>query len=365
MPNSSESRFLSVMHEELLAFRSVGQVRTFAPGTTIFSAGDPGEGFFVVESGHVRITAAAGDQDVRLLATIGPGDFFGEMAVLDGAPRSATATAEDETKTLFLGRDEFLKLLSEQPRFTLNLIGEFSARMRTLNQRYLDEIIQAERLATVGRLARATVHDFKTPLSIISLAADLVARPSATEEVREKARGSINKQVLRMNAMLQELIEFTRTGRTTFMPITVDYATFVRGQISDLGSELEERGVKLVAAASPPVVEVAIDPHRLPRLMHNLVNNAVDAMGHEGGTITLSFEVRGHEVMTEVTDTGPGIAPEVASRLFQPFATHGKAHGTGLGLSICKRIVEDHGGRIWARSEPGRGATFGFTLPLV
>jgi signal transduction histidine kinase len=55
----------------------------------------------------------------------------------------------------------------------------------------------------------------------------------------------------------------------------------------------------------------------------------------------------------------------VAERLFQPFATHGKAHGTGLGLSICRRIAEDHGGRIWARSAPGQGATFGFSLPLL
>jgi len=66
-----------------------------------------------------------------------------------------------------------------------------------------------------------------------------------------------------------------------------------------------------------------------------------------------------------VEDTGRGIAPEIAARLFEPFATHGKQNGTGLGLSICKKIVEDHSGKITARSEPGRGATFIFTLPLT
>jgi two-component system sensor kinase FixL len=66
-----------------------------------------------------------------------------------------------------------------------------------------------------------------------------------------------------------------------------------------------------------------------------------------------------------VEDTGHGIAPEIAQSLFKPFATHGKTHGTGLGLTICKRIVEDHGGKIWAAAgEPGKGATFSFTLPL-
>lgn len=69
-------------------------------------------------------------------------------------------------------------------------------------------------------------------------------------------------------------------------------------------------------------------------------------------------------VTTEIEDSGPGVAPEMESRLFEPFMTHGKSHGTGLGLTICKRIIEDHKGEIYFRTEPGRGAIFGFTLPL-
>jgi signal transduction histidine kinase len=84
----------------------------------------------------------------------------------------------------------------------------------------------------------------------------------------------------------------------------------------------------------------------------------------EGGKIILRFTVNNGELLVEMTDTGKGIAPEILPQLFQPFATHGKAQGTGLGLSICKRIIEDHGGRIWARSDPGKGATFSFVLPL-
>ena len=83
----------------------------------------------------------------------------------------------------------------------------------------------------------------------------------------------------------------------------------------------------------------------------------------EGGKIVLRFVETPTEVVTEIEDSGPGIAPEMAGRLFEPFATHGKAHGTGLGLSICKRIVADHQGWISARSEPGHGAIFAFGLP--
>lgn len=91
--------------------------------------------------------------------------------------------------------------------------------------------------------------------------------------------------------------------------------------------------------------------------------NAIDAMP-DGGTVTLRFSQNTSEVLTEIEDTGPGIAPEIADKLFHVFATHGKEHGTGLGLSICKKIIEDHGGRIGARNAPGRGAIFAFSLPL-
>lgn len=364
MSSSSVSRFTSVLLDELRALKAVGQRRDFAAGAVIFSAGDPGDGFYLVDTGRVRIEAGEAAEGSRVLATIGPGDFFGEMAVLDDAPRSATATAEVATGTIFLGRDELLRLLHQQPQLALDLIRDFSGRMRTLNQRYLDDILQAERLATVGRLARSTVHDFKNPLAIISLAAELAGRLEASAESRRRVQETILKQVERMNSMLHELIEFTRTGAQEFVPTRVKYAEFLEGIAADLRHELEERKVQLVNKAQVKKCEVEIDARRLPRLFHNLIGNAVDAMGKAGGTITITAEIKNEELVTELTDTGPGIAPEVAERLFQPFATHGKAHGTGLGLSICRRIAEDHGGRIWARSAPGQGATFGFSLPL-
>ena len=83
-----------------------------------------------------------------------------------------------------------------------------------------------------------------------------------------------------------------------------------------------------------------------------------------GGAVRLRFSQEGQEVITELEDTGKGIAPQVMDRLFQAFATHGKANGTGLGLSICKKIVEDHHGRIYGRNVPNGGALFGFTLPV-
>ena len=143
-----------------------------------------------------------------------------------------------------------------------------------------------------------------------------------------------------------------------------DYRAFVLALIGDLRAEAELKTTQIEMENTPPAARVRFEPRRLSRVFFNLVGNATDVMPN-GGKIFLRFRFNENEIVTEIEDTGPGIAPEIAGALFQPFATHGKAHGTGLGLSICKKIVEDHGGKISVRSEAGRGAIFCFTLPLA
>jgi len=364
MASANANRFVGVLSEELHALEGEGHVRTYGAGEVIFSAGQAGDGFYVVESGEVRISALVGQNDSRTLATIGAGDFFGEMAVVDDAPRSATATAETPVRAFFLGRDKLLQLLEHRPQLALNIVREFSIRMRALNQKYLDEIIQAERLAVIGRFAGTIVHDFKNPLTIIGLAAELACSDDTLPPMRHKAQNKIARQVERMTNMLQELIEFTKPSGQRPVLKVVDFARYMNPLAEEIRQEIADRGVKLILEHEPPALAVRMEPKRLSRLFYNLLNNAVDEMS-DGGKIFLRFIPSAHELRIEVEDTGRGIAPAIAQSLFRPFATHGKAHGTGLGLTICKKIVEDHGGQIWAEaSEPGKGATFVFTLPL-
>lgn len=363
MDPAEEKRFAGLLNEELQALEHTAKMRRFQAGETIFRAGDPGDGFYLVESGRVIISAVVGNES-RPLAVVNAGEFFGEMALLDDAPRSATATAEVETRAFCIGRDALLALIEQKPRLALNLIREFSHRVRSLNQKYIDEILQAERLAMVGRFARTIVHDFKTPLNVIGLAAELAGLDAATPAMRGHAQTRIARQVARMTNMLNELLDFTRSTSSHLVLASVNYAEYVAALGEEIGAEIAERGMQLRIEPPLPVVMVQIEPQRLSRLFYNLINNAVDEM-QPGGTVNLRALVRNGELVTEVQDSGPGIAPEIASRLFEPFATHGKQNGTGLGLSICKKIVEDHGGNISARSEPGQGATFVFTLPMA
>lgn len=346
------------------SFADTGRTRKFLAGEVLFSAGEPGDGFYVIESGRVQISAPVVGGE-RLLATLGPGDSVGEMAVLDDAPRSATARAETDTEARHMRRDELLQILEKQPSLALGLIREFSNRMRALNSKYVEEVVQAERLAIVGRFAATIVHDFKNPLTVIGLAAELACSDFTTPPMRQKAQNRIAQQVERMTNMLQELIEFTKPSGQRPLLRTVNFTRYMIPLAEEIRHEIAERGVTLVLDAPPPEVDVQIQPQRLSRLFYNLLNNAVDEMP-DGGKIFLRFERTAEELRVEVEDTGRGIAPEIAASLFAPFATHGKAHGTGLGLTICRKIAEDHGGKIWAAaSQPGKGATFCFTLPLT
>jgi signal transduction histidine kinase len=312
--------------------------------------------------GLVQISAVVGEGERRVLSKLGPGDFFGEMAVLDNEPRSATASTEQASLLAFIPRESMLDLLEKSPRLAFRLVREFSLRMREFNRQYIKEVLQAERLTLVGRFASSIVHDFKNPLNIIGLSADLVKMEKATPAMRTKASERIRKQVDRLSGMISELLEFTRGSQQSVVPEPVNFRTFVRQIIEELEPESQDRRVTLLMKNDPPDQILLMDQKRLHHVFTNLINNAADVMP-EGGKIFFTFEEHGGEVITKVEDTGPGIPPQVLPRLFEAFATFGKANGTGLGLSICKRIVEDHKGWIRARNEPGRGAIFSFALP--
>ena len=164
--------------------------------------------------------------------------------------------------------------------------------------------------------------------------------------------------------MVGDILIFTEGTKKDAGLAAADYRAFLHGLIPDLRAEAELKAVQIELPDDPPARQVRLDARRLSRVFYNLCGNAKDFMPN-GGKIFLRFQAAENEIITEIEDTGPGIAPEVADTLFQPFATHGKAHGTGLGLSICKKIVEDHHGRIWVRNGPGHGAIFCFALPLA
>src|SRR5207249_3124510 len=281
---------------------------------------------------------------------VGPGDIFGEMAVLDNKPRSAHAVARKPTTVYFIPRAQMLSLIERSPALAMGLLGEISNRLREFDQQYLREVLQAERLAVVGRFARSIIHDLKNPLNIIGITAEMAGMGSATTEFRQQATERIRQQVDRISDLIGEILEFTQGSQSDFILAPIDYGAFVQEMVEEIRPEAGLRSANLELASPMPKVQLLLNPKRLRRVFYNLIHNATDAMP-DGGRIVLRVHQNERRVITEIEDTGQGVAPEIADRLFEAFATHGKAHGTGLGLSICKRIVEDHHGWISARNK--------------
>jgi signal transduction histidine kinase len=354
--------FRNLNPTELQALRLITQIKHVATGQDIFLEGAAGDGVYFVKSGLIEISA--GQSERHVFSRLGPGEVFGEMSVIEHRPRSANASAAQASEVYFLPRGEMLSFIQRSPALAFALLQQISHRLREFNQLHLREMVQAESLSVIGKFAQGIVHDLKNPLSIISLSAEMFNMPSISPEIRAKSQLRIRKQVERVNDMVSDILIFTDNKKKNAAVRTADYRAFVLDLLGDLRSEAELKSAQIEMQNEPPPVLVQFDPRRLSRVFFNLIGNATDVMLN-GGKIFLRFQFQEKVIITEIEDSGPGIAPEIAEQLFQPFATHGKSHGTGLGLSICKKIVEDHGGNIAVRSEPGRGAIFTFTLPLA
>lgn len=340
---------------------AIAQERSYSGGAHVFKEGDSGDGIYVIKEGLVEISVEMRQDVRRVFAQVGPGEMFGEMAVLEMKPRSATATAVQPARIFFIPRDELIGMLERSPALSLEFLREISQRLREFNRRYIEETIQAERLAVIGRFARSIIHDLKNPLSIISMSSELITTTQTTAESRQNAQTRIRKQVERIGDLIGDILDFTNDSQPRTTIGNTNYAAFARDVLDEIRSDMELRNVTIETQA-PPAIWVSIDPKRVRRVFHNLISNAADAMPG-GGKVFVRYRAENGELITEIEDTGRGIAPEIADKLFEAFATFGKEHGTGLGLSICKKIIEDNQGRIWARNEPGHGAVFAFALP--
>jgi signal transduction histidine kinase len=218
---------------------------------------------------------------------------------------------------------------------------------------------RSERLTTIGRLLSQVIHDFKTPMTVISGYVQLMANAGDLERRQEYAE-EILKQFETVTSMQREVLAFAR-GESSIFARRVYLGKFFSDFRRQLEQEIGEKPIDLELKIERKSV-ARFDEVRIARAVQNLVRNAVEAMADHGGKLTLTARMEGPELVIAVSDTGPGVPPEIADRLFRSFVTARKEGGTGLGLAIAKRIAEEHGGRVEVESS-SEGATFSLYLP--
>lgn len=284
---------------------------------------------------------------------------------------TATALVQVPSQT---SPDHYLELVGQRLEFKEGS-DQLLINCRDITQRKTLErrLEQANRIASLGRLAATVAHEFNNVLMAVRSMAEAIRRNPAATERNAQLVPKIMEAVDRGKRITEGILRFTRDAEPVIVPVEV------RSWAANLESELQgmlRNDIRLRMTLPENDLTVAADAQQLTQLFTNLALNAEDAMG-EGGTLDIRFyeaeedELRalgftsGSYLHIEVEDYGEGITPDVLPHIFEPLYTTKRTHGTGLGLAVAHQIVERHGGYMAAASEPGKGTTFHILLPLA
>jgi two-component system, NtrC family, sensor kinase len=228
------------------------------------------------------------------------------------------------------------------------------------------QLIQSEKMSSLGKLAASVAHEINNPLSGILTYAKLLVRLHEEGEMTEKVRETcvrnlrlVQRETERCSAIVRNLLDFARQRPPSLKE--TDVSTVVEEALTLLSHRLMMQNVALEKHL-PPMPHVMADFGQMRQAMVNIALNACEAMA-KGGSLTVTAEARGKFVEITFRDTGPGIPPEHLSRILDPFFTT-KEKGTGLGLSVVYGIIERHNGKLNIRSQVGEGTTVVIQLPI-
>jgi two-component system sensor histidine kinase HydH len=262
----------------------------------------------------------------------------------------------EKVASVSVAADGDLRGLDEQIQHIVDRVEEVTERV----QQQQRDFLRAEQLSAVGQLAAGVAHEVRNPLTGIKLLIEAALRPRNPRPLTADDVRLIHREIARLEQTVQGFLDFARLPPPR--RASWDLREIVRQACDLVRARAGQQQVQLEGVLPEQPVLACVDKGQLVTVLVNLFLNALDAMP-QGGRLEVHLEEQaGEGIRLMVSDTGPGIPTEIASRLFTPFATT-KATGTGLGLSISRRILEEHGGTITAGNRPGGGACFTILLP--
>lgn len=388
------SIFRALSDEQVADIVRIGRLKAFEAGCTVFQEGDAEDGLYVILSGELRILARDGEGNQLELATAGPGGFVGEMAILDGTPRSATVICAERSEFLVLEHDAFISFLCQSASLLEWFLAAFADRIRrtnadfiraTLAKRQVQSEMEIERHRALSQMVAGVAHEINTPLGIANVAVSIIRGRLDEEAAALLQPGEAAKAFLDNLQEAAHLLEsgLARTRRLvqSFKNLSVRQMTDSREDV-DLAALLDEAialfepeartahlRVEATNGLPPEMRQWSGFPGHFVQIVLNLLQNAERHAYPEGGggriEVGLAPADASRFALT-VRDFGRGIPPADLPKIFEPFFTTARAKGgAGLGLSIVQNLVTVAlRGTIGVDSEPGVGTTVRIALPF-
>lgn len=354
------------------------QVRSYLPGAILCREDAVEERFYMILEGDVEVTKSINNSEARLLKTLGPGDFFGEMALIHNAARAATVRAKTALTTLELDKAGFDRVLHNSTSIAMAMVSEISNRLRQNDQMAVEDLrIRASQLAEAYQklaeqdMARReflsnVAHELRTPLMVATGYLQMLQKGLMSGDQLTAGIDTVARNVQQIATLVNDIL-FLQEMELVLPEFQAVDMNEVAGHVIDkYKSKASERGVRLRLLPSPSLPPVSGDSKSLERALMALIDNAIK-FSPRGGDVEVRMNRKDDLVIVSVEDHGIGIPEENMPRIFSRFYHLDRSGddlfgGIGLGLAITRQVIEQHQGSLDVTSTPGKGSMFTLTL---
>jgi signal transduction histidine kinase len=354
------------------------RVCSYTPGTILCRENAVEDRFYMILEGEAEVTKTINNTEERLLKTLSPGDFFGEMALIHNAPRAATVTVKTAMTTLELDKAAFNRALQNSSSIAMAMVSEISNRLRQNDQMAVDdlrmrasELAQAYQKLAEQELARRefltnVAHELRTPLMVASGYLQMLEKGIMSGDQLTAGIETIARNVQQINTLVNDILFLQEMELVLPDFQAVDMNEIARLVVERYSEKAKERDVKLQLKQSIGLPRVSGDSKSLERALMALVDNAIK-FSPKGGNVDIRLNSNEYQVLVAVEDHGIGIPKENLPRIFDRFYHLERSGddlfgGIGIGLAITRQVIEQHQGSLDVVSEPGKGSTFTLTL---
>ena len=373
--------FPEISRDEAAEMVSLGTVQSYPAGTLLCAEGALERTFYILLEGEVKVTKVINEAQDRFLANLKPGGFFGEMALIQDAPRAASVKTTIPVTVLEIYKDHFEDMVQRNSSISMAMVREVTRRLRENNDLAIEDLrMKAAELATAyQRLAEeeyarsefltVVAHELRTPLTVASGFVDIVRLQNVQGEMLHMALDTVSNNLQQIIALVNNILFLQEMDIILPSFITVDVGVVVATIMEKQRSHAEKNKIGMSLSIVPNLPKISADPNSLERAISAILDNAVK-FSPNGGEIQVQVSFDHRDTWIKIKDSGVGIPPDALPRVFDRFFHLEEVggylfRGVGLGLSIAQAVIEMHKGRIEVESELGKGSTFSIILPTL